>query len=227
MSQMRGHVRSETMFQGRRFAAFLFDMDGTVLNSIGVAERVWGAWARRQGLDVAAFLPTVHGVRSVETIRRLSLPGIDPEIEAQAISKAEIEDLVGIVPIEGAAAFLASLPRQRWAIVTSAPRALALLRIQTAGLPMPDVLIAAEDVSRGKPAPDCYQLAAHRLGFDAQSCLVFEDASAGIAAAQAAGASVVVISATHAIETTHITLADYHHTRVVADDEGLALVRSA
>jgi len=226
MLQNRAHVRSEYLFQGRRFAAFLFDMDGTVLNSIGVAERVWGAWAQRQGLDVAAFLPTVHGVRSVETIRRLSLPGIDPELEAQAISKAEMEDIVGIVSIEGAETLLASLPPRRWAIVTSAPRALALRRIQVAGLPIPDVLIAAEDVSRGKPAPDCYQVAAQRLGVEVQACLVFEDATAGVAAAEAAGASVVVISATHAIETTHITLAGYHHSRVVADDEGLALVQT-
>jgi sugar-phosphatase len=214
------------MFEGRRFAAFLFDMDGTVLNSIGVAERVWGAWAQRQGLDVAAFLPTVHGVRSVDTIRRLSLPGIDAEFEAAAISKAEIEDIVGIVSIEGAEAFLASLPPQHWAIVTSAPRALAVRRIQAAGLPVPDVLVAAEDVSRGKPAPDCYQLAARRLGVDAQACLVFEDATAGIAAAEAAGASIVVISATHAIETTHLTLASYRHTRVVANGEGLALAQA-
>jgi sugar-phosphatase len=223
---MRGHLRDEYLFQDRRFAAFLFDLDGTVLNSIGVAERVWGAWARRQGLDVAAFLPTVHGVRSVDTIRRLGLPGIDPELEAQAISKAEIEDVVGVVSIDGAEAFLASLPPRRWAIVTSAPRALAVRRMQAAGLPVPDVLIAAEDVTRGKPAPDCYRLAAHRLGVDAQACLVFEDATAGIAAAEAAGASIVVINATRAIETTHMTLASYRQARVVADGEGLALVQA-
>lgn len=216
------------MFEGRRFAAFLFDMDGTVLDSTGVADRVWGAWAQRQGLDVAAFLPTMYGVRSVETIRRQGLPGIDPELEAEAILKAEMEDIAGIIPIEGAGTFLASLPPERWAIVTSAPRVLAVRRIQVAGLPLPDVLIAAEDVSRGKPAPDCYQLAAQRLGVDPQVCLVFEDAAAGIAAAEAAGASVVVISATHAhaIDSAHPTLASYHRARVVADGQGLALMQA-
>jgi len=221
-------MRSECMFEGRRFAAFLFDMDGTVLDSTGVADRVWGAWAQRQGLDVAAFLPTMYGERSVETIRRQGLSGIDPELEAEAILKAEMEDVAGIVPIEGAETFLASLPPERWAIVTSAPRALAVRRIQVAGLPMPNVLIAAEDVSHGKPAPDCYQLAAQRLGVEPQACLVFEDAAAGVAAAEAAGASVVVISATHAhaMETAHITLADYLRARVVADERGLALVQA-
>ncbi|HEX7741656.1 MAG TPA: HAD-IA family hydrolase [Sphingobium sp.] len=220
-------MQSEYLFQGRRFAAFLFDLDGTLINSIGVAERVWGDWARRQGLDVAAFLPTVHGVRSVDTIRRLDLPGIDPELEAQAISKAEMEDIVGVVSIEGADTFLASLPLRRWAIVTSAPRTLAVRRILAAGLPEPDVLVAAEDVTRGKPAPDCYQLAAQRLGVDARACLVFEDAAPGIAAAEAAGSSVVAISATHAIETSHLALAGYCQIRVVADGEGLALARTS
>ncbi|TKB82735.1 MAG: HAD family hydrolase, partial [Mesorhizobium sp.] len=70
------------MFAGRKFAAFLFDMDGTILNSIAAAERVWAAWAHRQGLDVAAFLPTIHGVRAIETIGRLALPGVDPAREA-------------------------------------------------------------------------------------------------------------------------------------------------
>ncbi|TIT02600.1 HAD family hydrolase, partial [Mesorhizobium sp.] len=120
------------MFAGKKFAAFLFDMDGTVVNSIAAAERVWADWARRQGLDVAAFLPTIHGVRAIETIARLALPGVDPMREADALLKAELADIDGILPIVGAAAFLASLPPERWAIVTSAPRELALLRIAAA-----------------------------------------------------------------------------------------------
>ncbi|TIV05416.1 MAG: HAD family hydrolase, partial [Mesorhizobium sp.] len=73
------------MFAGKKFAAFLFDMDGTVVNSIAAAERVWADWARRQGLDVAAFLPTIHGVRAIETIAQLALPGVDPMREADAL----------------------------------------------------------------------------------------------------------------------------------------------
>src|SRR6187402_3704310 len=100
----------ETMYTDQRFAAFLFDMDGTLLNSIASAERVWSRWAARHGLDVATFLPTIHGVRSVETIRRLNLSGVDPEAEARAITQAEIEDTDGIVPIAHAPDFLAALP---------------------------------------------------------------------------------------------------------------------
>jgi sugar-phosphatase len=199
------------LFPDRGFAAFLFDMDGTILSSIAAAERVWADWARRHGLDVEAFLPTIHGVRTVETVRRLALPGVDPEAEAEAIMRTEMEDVAGIDAIPGAADFLASLPADRWAIVTSASRLLAERRLEAAGLPVPPVMITAEDVDHGKPAPDCFLLAAKRLGYPAGECLVFEDAVAGIAAAEAAGAAVVVITATHthSFKTQHPCIADY------------------
>ncbi|TIT63361.1 MAG: HAD family hydrolase [Mesorhizobium sp.] len=210
------------MYPGKKFAAFLFDMDGTLINSIASAERVWSDWARRHGLDVAAFLPTIHGVRAIETITTLALPGVDPTHEADLLLKAEAADLDGILQIAGAVAFLNSLPPERWAIVTSAPRSLALARMKVAGIPVPAVLVAAEDVSRGKPAPDCFQLGARRLGFDARDCLVFEDAPAGIAAAEAAGASVMVINATHehALQTPHAAISAYDMVGLTVDEQG-------
>ena len=195
----------------RRFSALLFDLDGTLINSIAAAERVWAAWAARYGLDVAAFLPTIHGVRGVETIARLGLPGVDPVAEAQAILEGELADLEGVVAIDGAAAFLSALPEDRWAIVTSAPRALAQRRLAAAGLPTPAVLVAGEDVARGKPAPDGFLLGAARLGQPIADCLVFEDAPAGIRAAEAAGAAVLVVTATHghALDTGHPRINGY------------------
>ncbi len=199
------------LFQGRSFAALLFDMDGTLLSSLEAAERIWGRWAARHGLDVARFLPTIHGVRAVDTIRRLGLPGVDPEAEADALTADEMEDMGGIHPIAGAPAFLASLPHDRWAIVTSAPQALARRRLAAAGLPVPRLLIAAEDVQRGKPLPDCYHLAASRLGVPTAECIVFEDAPAGIAAGEASGAALAVIAATHQepMATPHPLLENY------------------
>ena len=210
------------MFAGRKFAAFLFDMDGTVLNSIAAAERVWAKWALRHGLDVAAFLPTIHGKRAVETIAALGLPGIDVVVEAGALLKAEAADLEGIVPIPEAVAFLNSLPPERWAIVTSAPLELALLRMQAAGIPVPRMIVSGEDVTRGKPAPDCFLLAAKRLGVEARDCLVFEDAPAGIAAGEASGASVMVITATHVhpVVTPHPTIRSYGEIGTTVDDKG-------
>jgi sugar-phosphatase len=201
-----------TPSQARPINTVLLDMDGTILNSIKAAERVWGKWAERHGIDIEAFLPTIHGVQSVETIRRAGIAGVDPVAEAAAITQAEIEEVEGIEAIAGAAAFLAALPATRWGIVTSAPRALALRRIETARLPVPPLLIAAEDVARGKPAPDCFHLGAERLGTTADRCLVIEDSAAGIAAAVSAGAMVLVVTAAHhkPTEIGHPAIVDYH-----------------
>ncbi|MBP2302835.1 HAD-IA family hydrolase [Azospirillum picis] len=205
--------------------AVLLDMDGTILTSIRAAERIWSAWALRHGIDVDAFLPTIHGVRAVETIRRLGLPGVDPEAEAAAITQSEIDDTDGIEAIAGALEFLTALPGDRWAIVTSAPRALALRRIEAAGLPVPEILVTADDVERGKPAPDCFRLAAERLGTTADRCLVMEDSAAGIAAAQSAGASVLVVTATHQTPMDADPTAPVH--AMIADYRDLALERSS
>ncbi len=206
----------------RAFAAFLFDMDGTLLSSIACAERVWARWARRHGLDVDAFLPTIHGMRAVETVRRQNLPGVDPQVEADLVYAEEMEDVEGIAAIAGVAPFLAALPADRWAVVTSAPRPLALRRIAAAGLPVPPLMVTAEDVVHGKPAPDCFLLAAARLGVRASDCLVFEDAPAGIAAAESAGASVLVITATHAhpMDTAHPSVPDYAALQAMREARG-------
>jgi mannitol-1-/sugar-/sorbitol-6-phosphatase len=202
---------SEDNFFDRTFDALLFDMDGTILNSIASAERVWSAWAERHGLDVASFLPTIHGVRAIETISALRLLGVDAKAEVHALLLAEIEDVEGIEAIEGAKAFLASLPPDRWAIVTSLPRELALHRLEAAGLTPPVVFVTREDVEHGKPAPDCFLLAAKRLGQKIKDCLVFEDAPAGIQAAEAAGAALIVVTTTHKhpLDTRHPTITGY------------------
>ncbi len=217
---------THTQLPDRHFSAFLFDMDGTILTSIKAAERVWGDWAASHGLDVAAFLPTIHGKRTEETVRALALPGVDAVAEAARITLAEIEDVAGIEAIRGATDFLASLPPQRWAIVTSAPRKLAEARIAAAGLPTPDVLVAAEDVERGKPAPDPFLLGARKLGVAAGDCLVFEDTLAGLQSAAAAGMASVVVTTTHAhpLETNVVAVLDYAQLRAVTlPDGGLRL----
>jgi len=201
-------------------------MDGTVLNSIGVAERVWGAWATRHGLDVAAFLPTIHGARVVDTIARLALPGVDVEIEAAGITEAEIADVEGIIEVTGAANFLKSLPATKWAIVTSAPRTLAIARLKAAGVPVPEVLVTSEDVAAGKPNPDCYLLAARTLGVDATDCLIFEDASIGILAGEAAQAKIMVVTSTHVhpMDTPHASINHYETLIARVDEQGFILL---
>lgn len=212
---------------GKPYDAFLFDMDGTLLNSISVVERVWSEWAVRHGLVPEVFLKTIHGIRAVDVIRQLALPGVDPQREAQQLLIEEMEDVGGIVEIPGAIALLNSIPAERWAIVTSAPIDLARRRMAAAGIPTPVVMVSGEEVSSGKPSPECYLLGARRLGVDPSRCLVFEDAVAGILAGEAAGADVTVITATHAtpFETPHLSIPDYLGLRVEVAGQGrIALV---
>jgi len=211
------------------YPAFLFDMDGTVLNSIAAAERIWTTWALRHGLDVATFLPTIHGARAIDTVNRQNLPGLDAEAEAAWVTQAEVEDVEGIVEVAGAANFLKSLPADRWAIVTSAPKALALRRMAAAGIPEPAVMVTAQDVKAGKPDPAGFRLAAQRLGFEVTECLIFEDALVGIQAAEAAGADLVIITSTHdyPIQTSHATLADYTSAEVRTEADGRISLQSS
>jgi sugar-phosphatase len=210
---------------GKTFAAFLFDMDGTILSSIEAAERVWSAWAVRHGLDVATFIPKMHGRRALDTVLAQNLTGIDPQAEADGILQAEMEDLEGVSAIAGAAAFLAALPPHRWAIVTSATRDLAEVRLKAAGLVAPDTFVTASDIERGKPEPDGYLLAAKRLGVAIEDCLVFEDAAAGILAGERSGASVLVIRATQnpKLDTPHAAVDDYANLAPVSENGGIVI----
>jgi len=211
---------------GRTFAAFLFDMDGTLLDSIASANRAWSQWAARHGVDFEKMRRHMHGMRAIETIRRWGPSHLDVEAEYEALTIAEMEDVDDITAISGAEAFLAALPVDRWALVTSAPRNLALRRIEAAGLPVPPLLVTADDVENGKPAPDCFLMAAELLGVPPQDCLVWEDAPAGIAAAEAAGMACIVIGAAHVhpVETDNPVIPGYDALEVLIEpDKGLQL----
>lgn len=137
-----------------------------------------------------------HGVRTVETMRRVA-PHLDYEAEAAHFTAAEVVDTDGVVRIPGAGQLMADLPPDAWAIVTSAGRELAPARLRAVGLPLPQVLVTADDVRQGKPAPEPYLLGAARLGLYPADCVVMEDSPAGIQAARAAGMRVVGIASTH------------------------------
>ena len=176
------------------FAAILFDMDGTLIDSREAVARTWRHWAARHGIDYRALVSAAHGRRTRDTVRLFCPDGIDADAEALELERREEVDAEGIVAVAGAATLLSALPPDRWAIVTSAGRRLASHRLAAAGLPLPNVLVTAESVQRGKPDPEGYTLAATLLGVDVKRCLIFEDAEAGIAAGQAAGATVLAIT---------------------------------
>ncbi|WPZ37193.1 HAD family hydrolase (plasmid) [Thalassobaculum sp. OXR-137] len=185
-----------TLGPGFRVHALLFDMDGTLVNSIAVVERTWTRFADRHGIDADKVLAACHGRRTSETVADFAPPGVSIAEETARIDAEELADFDGIVEVEGATKLLKSIPAGRWAVVTSADRNLANLRMAAAGLPLPQVMVTAEDVMIGKPAPDGYLAAAEALGVTPANCLVFEDAPAGIQAGNAAGAKVIAVATT-------------------------------
>lgn len=196
----------------------LFDMDGTLVDSSAAVHRIWRRFAARHGLDLDTVMRVQHGRRTPESVAMLAPLGLDQEAEAAMMAAEERDDLAHIVEVPGAGALLRGLPPGTWAIVTSAERDLALARLGAAGLPIPPVLVAAEDVGRGKPDPECYLLGAARMGVPARECLVFEDAPFGIAAAHAAGARVVALTTSLSAEELggEDSVPDYHSLRIIA-----------
>ena len=136
-----------------------------------------------------------HGVRSREVIRVVA-PHLDAEAEARKLEDREASD-DGLVVMPGAVELVSAIPQGRWGVVTSGTRRLASARLRLAGVPTPEVLVAADDVSHGKPHPEPYLKGAERLGLKPEECLVIEDAPAGIQAAHAAGMKVVGFASTY------------------------------
>jgi sugar-phosphatase len=175
--------------------AVLFDLDGVLVDSRESVERVWGRWAEAHGIDMERVLEVMHGVRSSEVVAALA-PELDAEAEGEGLDRAQAADPDGVVAVPGAEELLAAV--QAGTVVTSGRRELAEARLGFAGLPVPAEMVCAEDIARGKPAPDGYLLGADRLGYEAGECVVIEDAPAGVAAALAGGMRVIGVTTTHA-----------------------------
>jgi sugar-phosphatase len=176
-------------------SAILFDLDGVLLDSTRVVAEQYTRWARENGLDPEYVMEAAHGVRTVEVMRRVA-PHLDAVAETKKIEERE-SAADGIVQIPGALALLNAIPRGRWAVVTSGTRFLAVNRMQKFGIPVPDIMVTADDVSNGKPDPEPYRLGAELLKTDPADCVVFEDAPAGIRSARAAGMRVISLPTTY------------------------------
>ena len=206
-----------------RAEALLLDMDGTLVHSTTEVETVWRLWCQSHRLDPEPVLAMCHGVRSREVIRALA-PQLDLAREVALLDELEIQHAGVAEPIAGARTLLAALAQDRWALVTSASQRVARHRLASAGLPLPRLLIGAEDVVRGKPDPEPYLLAARQLGLAPADCLVFEDAPAGIRSALQAGCQVVQIGGDKRLDDgVRARLEDWRQIRLTEDEAGLQL----
>jgi sugar-phosphatase len=170
-------------------------MDGVLVSSIAGAVRCWRRWAAEYGVADAEKVEIPHGIPARDIAKWL-VPGIDVTEGLRRIEDMEIEDVGDLLLLPGAKELLEELPINHWAIVTSATKRLLVARLAAAGLPVPERLISADMVERGKPDPEPYLKGAAVLGFSASECVVFEDAPNGVRAGVAAGCRVVGVLGT-------------------------------
>lgn len=187
-------------------AAILFDLDGVLVDSTVCIENTWRSWAQHHQLDPAQVIALAHGRRAIETVR-LVAPHLEADMELAALAASESRTAEGIFQIDGAREMLQQLPAGTWAIVTSAVRDVAIFRLRHTGLPVPEVLVCADEIRRGKPDPEGYLTAARRLGLSPTACIVIEDAPAGLEAARAAGMRSIAVSGTYSRD--RLSMADY------------------
>lgn len=200
-------------------------MDGILVSSLGSVERSWATWARMRGLNPAEAFQVVHGRRAIDSLKALR-PDLDADAELTILEDLECADNEGLQVLPGVAELIASLPKDRWTVVTSATERLARVRLEAGGIPVPKRLITAEVVHEGKPHPAPFLAGAALLGFRPEDCVVFEDSASGVQAGRAAGCTVVATTFSHSIESlggAHYLVEDLTGIEVDADGDGLGL----
>lgn len=204
--------------------AILFDLDGTLVDSTASVLRNWLTVADLLGRPGENLVGELQGIPGRQVLRQRF-----PELSGERVDElntilidGETADTSDVVPTPGVLALLARLPSDRWGIVTSGPRRLALARIGAARLPVPRVLVTADDVVTGKPDPTPYRLGAERIGYPSEQCLVVEDAPAGVTSAGAAGCPVLGLVTTYpALDT--VTVPDLTSVTVEVSADGLTV----
>jgi mannitol-1-/sugar-/sorbitol-6-phosphatase len=181
-----------------RVSAILFDLDGVLVDSLKVVERAWRRWAGEQKIPAEDVLAAVHGRTAREVIAEFA-PHLDAAEQALLVSSYETQHRGDLAVVPGARECVALARQGRWAVVTSGTRTLATARLVVVGLPVPGIMITADDVTSGKPDPEPYRRAATALAVPAAECVVVEDAPMGVLAAKRAGMTVLAVATTHAV----------------------------
>ena len=215
-----------------RCKGILFDMDGILVSSMGSVQRSWTRWAELRGVGTDQTLKIMHGRRAIDTVAMLR-PDLDSELELKVIEDLEVEDNEGLAVLPGVLDLLAALPptingSPRWTVVTSATERLARARMAIGGIPVPERLVTADFVTRGKPHPEPFLAGAALLGFAPQDCVVFEDSASGARAGREAGCTVVATTFSHpaeSLDAAHYLVTDLTGMNVtlLPANEGLVL----
>lgn len=185
---------------------FLFDLDGTLIDSQQAVTNSWTTVAIEAGIPLE-LLTGFHGIPAEQTLKLLLADRKDDEIRhwVRRLTDLEIADIEGVTPVAGSHELLAELNQRSipWTIVTSCTTDLALARTAAAKIPFPHSAVTFDQVVRGKPFPDPFILGAERLGIDSSRCWAIEDAPGGVKAAKEAGCVVAGVLTTHKKEELH------------------------
>jgi sugar-phosphatase len=209
-----------------RSAAILFDLDGVLVDSTGSVDRQWRIWARERDIDEEKVIAIAHGVRAVEVIRAVA-PQLDAVSEVRGLEEREAADRDGVVVMPGAVELVRIIPQGLWSVVTSGSRHLASGRLHRAGIPVPNIMVTADDVVNGKPNPEPYLKGAELLGVNPEECLVIEDAPAGIRSAHAGGMKVIGLTSTYpavALREADVVVAKLAQIKISVEDARTLLV---
>ena len=205
----------------QKFEAFLFDLDGTLVDSNGIVERVMEAWCQQNGVLYSEIKDSNHGSRSLDTVAAVA-PHLDAVQAAADIEAGERAELVDLREIEGARSFLSQVPQGRWGIATSSYLLTAKAKLRAASIPIPRVLVAADGVLEGKPHPEAYLKASMELGYRPEDCLVFEDSETGVRSALNAGCRVFVVGSSLVMNEPRIVGrgASFSELQLLVDEDG-------
>ncbi|KAG2207634.1 hypothetical protein INT46_003520 [Mucor plumbeus] len=179
-----------------RAKAFVFDLDGTLIDTIPLVEKFWNQFALEHGLDGEKILASSHGVRTIETMARWTPDRATPEY-ADDFERKLAEESEGVSVLPGISTLLQKIPNGKWGICTGGNQYMARKRLEQCNIQPPEAMVCGDMVSQGKPNPECYTRVIQELGFEPHDVIVFEDANSGVASAVAAGAQVIACTTTH------------------------------
>lgn len=179
--------------------AFIFDLDGTLIDTTAMVVKYWTDFANQYNLDVEKILETSHGRRTIETLQRWK-PEIATVEYVNDLEGRLAKEMDGVIILPGVRELIANIKTEDWTVNTAGTHIMATTRLSQFGIPVPKEMATGDKLKFGKPHPEGYLLAAKYINRDPKDCIVFEDAPAGVMAAIAAGMQCIACTTTHTVD---------------------------